>query len=105
MDYFLATNLHCSPNQVLLLDPNGNLNLRPEMKDRLRKMAGESKNPMVKAHFLDISQQVEQEGLAICIGLSYSIIFEFFSNPKAVFGTFINCRKHLYGCLKVRKNL
>ena len=75
------------------------------MKDTLRKMSEKDGKSVMKAHFLDISKHKEAESLAICIGLSYNIIFECISNPKAVCGTFINCRKHLYGCLKVIENL
>ena len=86
---------------VLLLDPNGKLCLSNEMKWKLKKMNGQDKKSILKAHFLNISPQAETESLALCIALSYELIFEFISNPMGVFSNFINCRNHLYGCLKV----
>ena len=85
---------------VLLLYPNGNMGLTTETTVILKKMTGQD-NKKIVARFLNISRQEETESLALCIGLSYEIIFEFITNPTGVFATFLNPRKHLYGCLKV----
>ena len=84
-----------------MLVTNGYLDLTEELKDLLRKLTSQLEHSPLKLHMLDVNHQRENESLALCIALSHELIYKFISNKKGVFDSFIDCREHLYGCLKV----